>query len=121
MCISRCFSPDCSNLSNTFLIVLTNTNNDIAVNYLTLINLPAPSALKPFAGILFSSAQRLARMLWLHSNHTEMILNKAMFPHYILFPSSRHKLPRLGKSPGCRPAKRLSNGVCRGVAIRINL
>jgi hypothetical protein len=111
ICISRCFSPDCSNLSNTFLIVLTNLSNDIAVKYLTMINLPAPSAPRGVAGTLFPSTKHLFRKLWLHVNHTEMMFKITMFPHYMLFPISRSSIRRLGKAPGCRPAKRLSNGV----------
>ena len=96
--------------------MLTNYSNFLTATELTLINLPARSALKPFAGTLFPSTQRLAKMLWLHTNHTELMVGNAMFPHYMLFPDARGTLPRLGWTIGCRPARRLSNGVaCRVV------
>ena len=82
-----------------------------------MINLPALSAPRGVAGTIVPLRQlHLLRKLWLHLNHTELIINIAMFRHYISFPTARHRLSRLGRAPGCRPAPRFSNGVgCRVV------
>ena len=81
-----------------------------------MINLPALSAPRGVAGTIVPLRQlHLLRKLWLHFNHTELIIKMAIFRHYITFLSARHRLWRLGKAPSCRPATCFSNGVGRRV------